>query len=91
LSRFDFLGFGDSDKPADANYSFKQQLGDLQSIVEALDLDKIVPVANGSSGPAAVNFAIEHPERVDPLCILNSVYAEAPSTRSSSSYSRPRT
>jgi haloalkane dehalogenase len=26
---FDFLGFGASDKPADAAYSFQQQLGDL--------------------------------------------------------------
>ena|ERR1700681_2155398 len=26
---FDFLGFGASDKPSGATYSFKQQLGDL--------------------------------------------------------------
>jgi haloalkane dehalogenase len=28
---FDFLGFGASDKPSGATYSFKQQLGDLET------------------------------------------------------------
>jgi haloalkane dehalogenase len=61
---FDFLGFGASDKPSGATYSFKQQLGDLEAVVEVLALDKIVPVAHDSSGPAAINFAIEHPDRL---------------------------
>jgi haloalkane dehalogenase len=73
---FDFLGFGASDKPAGATYSFKQQLGDLEAVVEALVLDKIVPVAHDSSGLAAINFAIEHPDRVDSMIMLNSAYAE---------------
>src|SRR5271170_3251519 len=62
---FDFLGFGDSDKLAGAIYSFKQQLGDLETVVEVLGLGKIVPVAHDASGPAAINFAIEHPDQVD--------------------------
>jgi haloalkane dehalogenase len=33
---FDFLGFGASDKPSGATYSFKQQLGDLEAVVEVL-------------------------------------------------------
>ena len=78
---FDFLGFGASEKPSGASYSFKQQLGDLEAIVQTLGLDKIVPVAHDSSGPAAVNFAIEHPDRVQSVCILNSFYAEAPTVK----------
>jgi haloalkane dehalogenase len=70
------LGFGASDKPSGATYSFKQQLGDLEAVVEVLALDKIVPVAHDSSGPAAINFAIEHPDRVDSVIMLNSAYAE---------------
>lgn len=76
---FDFLGFGASDKPSGATYSFKQQLGDLEAVVEVLGLDKIVPVAHNASGPAALNFAIEHPDRVASVCMLNSVYADGPS------------
>jgi haloalkane dehalogenase len=77
---FDFLGFGASDKLAGATYSFKQQLGDLEAIVEALNLSKIVPVAHDSSGFASVNFAIAHPDRVDSVCMLNSAYADSPTT-----------
>ena len=75
---FDFLGFGASDKPSSASYSFKQQLGDLEAVVEGLGLRKIVPVAHDSSGPAAMNFAIEHPDRVESVCMLNSAYADGP-------------
>ena len=75
---FDFLGFGESDKPAGGTYNFQQQLGDLIAVVEALGLGKIVPVAHDSSGFAAMNFAIEHPDRVDWVCMLNSAYADAP-------------
>jgi pimeloyl-ACP methyl ester carboxylesterase len=74
---FDFLGFGASDKSPGASYSFKQQLGDLESVVDALGVDRIVPVANDSSGPAAINFTLAHPERVESLCILNSAYDDA--------------
>lgn len=71
---FDFLGFGASDKPAGAAYRFAQQLGDLEAVVEFLGLGKVVLVPHDSSGLAGVNFAIEHPEKVASLCILNSAY-----------------
>jgi pimeloyl-ACP methyl ester carboxylesterase len=78
---FDFLGFGASGKPSGATYSFKQQRGDLKAVVEVLGLGKIVPVAHDSSGPAAVNFAIEHAERVDSMCMFNSAYGETPTVQ----------
>jgi pimeloyl-ACP methyl ester carboxylesterase len=74
---FDFLGFGASDKPAGATYNFKQQLGDMEGVVDALGLEKIVPVAHDASGPAGINFTLAHPERVESLCILNSAYDDA--------------
>jgi len=73
---FDFLGFGASDKPAGATYSFQQQLGDLEAVVENLGLGKIVPVAHDASGMASINYALAHPEGVDSIIMLNSVYAE---------------
>lgn len=78
---FDFLGFGASDKSAGATYSFQQQLGDLEAVVEALDLGRIVPVAHDASGFAAINFAIEHPHQVDSVCLLDSVYADPPTVQ----------
>ena len=78
---FDFLGFGASDKPAGATYSFQQQLGDLEAVVEALDLGKIIPVAHDASGFAATNFAIEHPDQVNSVCLLDAVYADPPTVQ----------
>ena len=37
---FDFLGFGASDKPEGAHYSFEQQLEDLEAVVETLRLER---------------------------------------------------
>ena len=73
---FDFLGFGASDKPANASYSFAQQLGDLEAVVRDLGLGKIVPVAHDSSGIASVNYVLAHPEGIDSVVMLNSAYAE---------------
>ena len=73
---FDFLGFGASDKPAGGAYSFRQQMGDLEAVVEGLDLGKIVPVAHDSSGIASINYALAHPDGIDSVIMLNSAYAE---------------
>ncbi len=73
---FDFLGFGASDKPAGAAYSFRQQLGDLESVADQLELGKIVPVAHDSSGMAALNYTLARRERVDSVIMLNSAYSE---------------
>jgi haloalkane dehalogenase len=75
---FDFLGFGASDKVPGAAYSFKQQLGDLEAVVGALGLGRIVPVAHDSSGIASLNYALAHPQAVDSVIMLNSAYAEDP-------------
>jgi haloalkane dehalogenase len=75
---FDFLGFGASDKPAGATYSFEQQLGDLSAVIQALGLGQVVLVAHDSSGIATINFAVEHPYKVASLCILNSAYDNSP-------------
>jgi haloalkane dehalogenase len=75
---FDFLGFGASDKPAGAAYSFKQQLGDLEAVVEVLDLGKIVPVAHDSSGMPTLNYALAHSDRVASVIMLDSAYSEDP-------------
>ncbi len=74
---FDFLGFGQSDKPDGAAYSFAQQLGDLKAVVDKLNLSKIIPVAHDASGAAAANFAIDYPDQVASLVFLNAAFAES--------------
>lgn len=74
----DFLGFGASDKPEGVHYSFEQQLGDLEAVVEALGLEKIIPVGHDAGGPAAVNFALKHPDRTVAVTLMNAFYGHAP-------------
>jgi pimeloyl-ACP methyl ester carboxylesterase len=77
---FDFLGFGASDKPG-AGYSFEQQVSDLVAVVDALNLDTVIPVAHDAGGPAAVNFALRFPRRNAAVALLNSFYANAETLR----------
>src|SRR5262249_55118692 len=48
---FDFLGWGDSDKPAGYAYTAENQTGDLDAVIDALRLDAVVLVAHDASGP----------------------------------------
>jgi pimeloyl-ACP methyl ester carboxylesterase len=74
----DFLGFGSSDKPEGATYSFGQQLGDVEAVVRDLGLDKIITVGHDAGGPAAVNFGLKHPDRTSAICLMNAFYGQAP-------------
>src|SRR5258708_40148557 len=67
---------GPRDTRAGTAYSFKQQLGDLEAVVEGLALGKTVPVAHDSSGMATLNYALTHPDGVDSVIMLNSAYSE---------------
>ncbi|WP_428376221.1 alpha/beta fold hydrolase [Lichenicoccus sp.] len=73
---FDFLGFGMSEKRSGVAYGFAQQLGDLEAVVDGLDLGQIVPVAHDASGMAAVNYALARPDGVASVIMLNSAYAD---------------
>ncbi len=77
---FDFLGYGASDKPA-VDYSFRRQQQDLEAVVEVLHLDKLVPVGHDAGGTAAINFTLDHSDRVASLCLLNTFYSASPAIR----------
>jgi pimeloyl-ACP methyl ester carboxylesterase len=75
------VGFGASDKPEGAHYSFEQQLSDLEAVVGALGLDKVIPVGHDAGGPTAVNFALKHPDRTAAVTLMNAFYGDAPGLR----------
>jgi haloalkane dehalogenase len=77
----DFLGFGASDKPEGAHYSFAQQLGDLAAVVKHLALGSIVPVGHDAGGPTAVNYALTQPGRTAGVILMNAFYGDAPGLR----------
>ena len=76
--RFDFLGWGRSDKPAGYPYTADNQAGDLAAVVGALDDQlgggQLVLVAHDASGPPAIDWALAHQDRVARLVLLNTYY-----------------
>jgi pimeloyl-ACP methyl ester carboxylesterase len=71
---FDFLGWGRSDKSAGYAYTASNQTGDLDAVIGHLQLDSVVLVAHDASGPPAIDWALDHPERVSALVLLNTYY-----------------
>lgn len=78
---FDFLGWGRSQKPRRHDYTFNAQQHDLDAVIRALRLHMPILVAHDSSGPAAINWALDHPDDVGALGLLNTFYGLAPTLR----------
>ena len=68
----DLIGFGRSDKPEDVGwYSYDRHVDSVTRLVAELDLDDITLVVHDWGGPIGLRFAVENPERVARLVILN--------------------
>ncbi len=78
---FDFLGWGESDKPAGYPYTAANQVGDLDAVIEQLHLQQVVLVAHDASGPPAIDWALAHADRVAGLVLLNTYYGTMPTLR----------
>jgi haloalkane dehalogenase len=78
---FDFLGWGASDKPTGYRYTAANQTGDLDAVIQHLRLGPVVLVAHDASGPPAIDWALDHPERVAALVLLNTYYSRMPELR----------
>lgn len=75
---FDFLGWGASDKPVGYPYTASNQTGDLDAVIKRLQLASVVLVAHDASGPPAIDWALDHPERISALVLLNTYYCRMP-------------
>jgi haloalkane dehalogenase len=68
----DYFGFGRSDKPTDRDwYSFDRHYGSVLRLVETLGLDRLTVVVQDWGGPIGMRLAVEQPQRVARLVILN--------------------
>lgn len=68
---FDWPGYGSSEKPKDGVYTHRARADHLKALVDALGLDRIRLVIHDVGGPAGLLYAMENPERVEKLVILN--------------------
>jgi haloalkane dehalogenase len=68
----DYFGFGRSDKPTRIeDYSYDFHYGAIERLADALDLRETTVVVQDWGGPIGLRLAVEHPERVARLVILN--------------------
>lgn len=68
---FDWPGFGQSQKPKDVDLSFRAKAEHLKAVLDALGIERAHLVAHDVGGPSGILFALEHPERVDRMVLLN--------------------
>jgi pimeloyl-ACP methyl ester carboxylesterase len=66
----DLVGFGLSEKP-DRDYSIAGYTAWLGAFLDALKLSRVTLVGHSMGGTIALNYAIEHPERIDKLVVSN--------------------
>jgi haloalkane dehalogenase len=68
----DLPGFGRSDKPTDIGwYSYDAHTEVMAALLQELDLRDLTFVVHDWGGPIALRLAVEHPERVARLVILD--------------------
>jgi haloalkane dehalogenase len=68
----DYYGFGRSDKPTSIeDYSYDFHYSSVERLAEELDLHEATVVVQDWGGPIGLRLAVEQPERVARLVILN--------------------
>jgi len=75
----DLPGFGQSDKPLDASYSFKYFGGVLTAFLDALALPQVGLVVHDLGGPIGLHWMVSNPGRVTELALLNTLVYPRPS------------
>jgi len=71
LVRYDPRGTGMSDRNV-AEVTPELWLKDLEAVVDALKLDRFALLGMSQGGPAAIRYAVKHPERVSHLILYGS-------------------
>jgi haloalkane dehalogenase len=68
----DLVGFGRSDKPTDvAFYTYDRHVAFTASLLEDLDVRGATIVVHDWGGPIGLRLAVEHPQRIERLVILD--------------------
>jgi haloalkane dehalogenase len=68
----DLAGFGRSDKPTDIDwYSYDRHVATTATLLEELDLREATIVVHDWGGAIGLRLAVEHPERIERLVLLD--------------------
>ena len=74
----DHMGFGKSDVPEDRPYTLAQHIDNLTKLILELNLTHITLVGQDWGGPIMFGFAVNHPDRVKRLVIMNTAVGVFP-------------
>jgi haloalkane dehalogenase len=76
----DYFGFGRSDKPVERDwYSYDAHCASIARFVDELDLREVTVVMQDWGGPIGFRLAVERPDRVSRLVVLNTgIYSGRP-------------
>ena len=74
VSRFGYLG-----TPLPKDGSPKVQADAYKSLLDKLNVEKVIVFGNSAGGPSAIRFALQHPERCKGLILLSSTVPPNPS------------
>jgi haloalkane dehalogenase len=67
----DYAGFGRSDKPTDVDwYTYDRHVELMAALLEELDLRDATAVVHDWGGPIGLRLAVEHPDRISRLVIM---------------------
>ena len=69
----DLPGFGQSAKPLDAAYDFKFYDQVFDESLAALGVDRLGLCVHDAGGALGLHWAVQHPDRISELCLLNTV------------------
>lgn len=70
---FDLLGYGLSERPVDADTSVAAQARILRKLLDKLDMERVRIVGHDTGGAIAMIFAVDAPERVERLALIDTV------------------
>jgi pimeloyl-ACP methyl ester carboxylesterase len=71
ITSYDLRGHGYSDMPT-SGYTLPDMIGDLNGLLDYLDIEKIILIGHSFGGVVALQYAFLHPERVVRLIIADS-------------------
>ena len=75
----DLIGFGTSDKPADASYTYRFHERMLEGFVTKLGIETTGLVVHDLGGPLGLYWAAHHRTRISELALLNTLIYPRPS------------
>jgi haloalkane dehalogenase len=78
---FDFLGWGNSEKPLKHLYDVASQRADLDAVIATQKLDAVVIVVHDLSGHAGIDWALDNQASTSALVLLNTYYTAMPTLK----------